>query len=49
MAKRKKTNNEVQNTTQKTKDWATRTKLRPGSTRSTSRINKGAISYALLL
>ena len=28
MAKRKKTNNDLQNTTQKTKDWATRIPLK---------------------
>ena len=35
MAKRKRTNNDVQNTTQKTKDRATRTSLR-------NRMNSGA-------
>jgi len=31
MAKRKRTNNNLQNTTMKTKDRATRTPLKPGS------------------
>jgi len=30
MVKRKRTNNDLQNTTQKTKVWATRTPLNPG-------------------
>jgi hypothetical protein len=30
MAKRKRTNNDLQNTTQKIKDWATRTQLKTG-------------------
>jgi hypothetical protein len=31
MVKRKRTNNDLQNTTQKTNDWATRTPLNTGS------------------
>ena len=42
MAKRKRTNNDLQNTTQKTKDWATRTQLK---TEAWTRVlRKGSIS-----